>query len=75
MALHVECYAGYKADQEPTSLVIDDERRVVLGIADRWYDPDASYFKVRADDGHRYLLRHDRTEDEWSLVTSFSAGA
>ena len=75
MDLHVECYAGYKADQEPRAFTLDSRRYEVLGIADRWYDPDASYFKVRADDGHRYLLRHDRTEDAWSLVTVLSADA
>jgi len=57
MALHVECSSGYKADQEPRAFVLDGDRRVVLGIADRWYDPDASYYKVRADDGHRCMGR------------------
>ena len=73
--LRVECYAGYKADQEPRAFVLDGTRRLVLGIADRWVEPDATCFRVRADDGHRYLLRHDRTEDAWSLVEVSRADA
>lgn len=73
--IHVECYAGYKADQEPRAFVLSGARYRVLGIADRWYDPAATYFKVRADDGHQYLLRHDRTEDAWTLVHIFTSNA
>jgi len=73
--LRVECYAGYKAEQEPRAFVVEGERRVVLGLSDRWYDPEASYFKVRADDGHLYLLRYDRTSDAWSLVQVFPSDA
>ena len=67
----VECYAGYKADETPRALTIAGERHRILGIADRWYGPDADYFKVRADDGHGYLLRHERAGDEWQLVQIF----
>ncbi len=73
--LRVECYSGYRADQEPRAFVVDGERRVVLGIADRWYGPGLEHFKVRADDGHQYLLRHDLETDGWSLVKVFPADA
>lgn len=73
--IHVECYAGYKADEEPRVVVLDGVRRQVLGIADRWYDPDAAYFKVRADDGYQYLLRRDLEGGTWSLVEVFPADA
>lgn len=73
--IRVECYAGYKAEQEPRVLHVDDQEMRVLGIADRWYDPSASYFKVRAEDGHQYLLRHDRARDAWTLVRRFEADA
>lgn len=66
--IEVDSYAGHRAEVEPRAFVVDGVRRSVLGIADRWLAPDASYFKVRADDGHGYLLRYDRREDSWSLV-------
>jgi hypothetical protein len=71
--IHVECYAGYQAAEEPRAFSLEGTRRTVLGIADRWYDPEAAYFKVRASDGHGYLLRHDRQRDAWSLVKKFPA--
>jgi hypothetical protein len=66
--LQVECYAGYKGEQEPRAIVVDGERMTVLAVADRWYGPDGAYFQVRADDGHTYLLRLDRGADSWELV-------
>ncbi len=72
-AIAVECYAGYKAEQEPRAFTLAGQRRRVLGIADRWYGPDADYFKVRADDGHGYLLRRDRSSGEWRLAQVFPA--
>jgi hypothetical protein len=34
------------------------------------YGPDDEFFKVRADDGNLYILRHQRLEDQW-LLKSF----
>jgi hypothetical protein len=36
---------------------------------DRWYDPEATLFKVRVADGSFYILRHDERHDEWTLVS------
>ena len=33
----------------------------------RWYSPQATYFRVRADDGNYYVLRHDEAQDFWTL--------
>ena len=35
--------------------------------ADQWYGPDDTFFKVRADDGNLYILRHNQPADEWCL--------
>jgi len=68
MKLRVECYAGHRADEEPRVIEIDGKRLRVLGIARRWQDVGARYFQVRAEDGDRYLLRHDERSDEWAVV-------
>ena len=47
--------------------MLDGERVEVLGIDDRWQDPDATYFKVACSNGHVYLLRRD-ADARWSLV-------
>lgn len=64
----VTCYAGYKADERPTSFKLGERTLVVREIVDRWYDRDYNCFKVVVEDGTEYLLRHDMDEDEWDIV-------
>ena len=65
--LEVACYAGYKGDEYPRSFRLGENRRDVREVLDRWYGPDDSYFKVRADDGNEYILRRT-AEGTWSLA-------
>ena len=65
--IKVECYAGYKADQRPTRFTLGDQVLQVKEVEDQWYSPSAMYFRVRACDGHIYILRHDEVKDVWSL--------
>jgi len=46
----------------------------VCDVEDRWYSPDAIYFRVVADDGNFYVLRHSEPQDTWTL-DAFRAGA
>jgi hypothetical protein len=39
----------------------------VIEVEDRWYSPRATYFRVVASDGNRYVLCHDEGKDLWSL--------
>ena len=43
-------------------------RLEVRAIVDRWFAPTQRWFKVDAEDGQLYVLRHDETRDEWELV-------
>jgi hypothetical protein len=65
--LKVECRAGYKADETPVRFVLDGQEKTIVEICDRWYAPEADYFKVRAADDYLYLLRHDHRTDAWTL--------
>jgi len=65
--IRVECYSGYRADERPTRFVLRGRQFDVLDVDDRWYSPGADYFRVRADDGNMYVLRHDVAQDAWSL--------
>jgi hypothetical protein len=42
---------------------------VVEKVLDQWYDPDATYFKIQADDGNFYILRSEAATGEWNLVS------
>ena len=69
MMLRVECYSGYKGDERPIRFQLNGSDYFVDEVLDQWYGSDASYFKVRADDGNRYILRRSTgaSEGEWSL--------
>ena len=67
MKLQVQCYAGWKADERPVRFRLKDRDFIVEEILDQWYSPNGVFFKVRADDGNLYILRHDLPTDEWSL--------
>jgi uncharacterized protein (UPF0128 family) len=71
--IKVECYAGYKADQRPIRFALGGKTFEVEEVEDQWYGPSAMYFRVRATDGNRYILKHDEAEDHWTLDAYRSA--
>jgi len=68
-AVRVECYSGYKADERPLRFAMGARCYEVSQVLDQWYGADATYFRVRADDGNLYVLRHSSTgqQDLWTL--------
>jgi hypothetical protein len=67
MIVEVEAYSGFKADERPVRFRLGDRWYGVLEVLDRWYDPQAAYFRFRTDDGDVYVLRHDEREQAWTL--------
>lgn len=65
--MRVECYAGHRADERPLRFVFRGRTFEVRELDGRWHTPEASYFRVQADDGNFYVLRHDETQDSWTL--------
>lgn len=68
MKLKVECYAGYRGEEEPRAFTMGERRCKVIEVLDRWLSPDHRYFKVEADDGRTLVLRHDIISGEWELA-------
>jgi hypothetical protein len=66
--VRVECYSGYKADERPVRFHLGEQAYEVIEVLDRWYGPEAAYFRVKAGDGNVYILRH-AISDEWTLET------
>lgn len=66
--IKVATYSGYKADERPTSFVISERTLKVKECLDRWYGEGHAYFKLSADDGYSYIIRHDIFNEEWELV-------
>jgi hypothetical protein len=65
--VHVETYAGYKADQRPLRVTIDGLAHDVAEIEDRWYSPGATFFRLRLANGERYVLRRVEAQDVWVI--------
>jgi hypothetical protein len=65
--IRVECHAGYRADERPLRFELRGRVFEVVEVEDRWYSPGAIYFRVRAEDGNFYILRHDEGMDVWTL--------
>lgn len=67
IAVRVECYAGHRGEETPRRFFIGEREIAVTEVIDRWLAPDHRYFKVKGDDGDRYVLRYDSVLDAWEL--------
>jgi hypothetical protein len=68
MKIRVECYAGYRNEEEPRAFTLGQRRFEVVQVLDRWLDPAHRYFKVQAEDGRKFILRHDTASGDWELA-------
>jgi hypothetical protein len=66
VTVQVACYSGFRADERPLRFVLG-VRAIEVAVEDKWYSPGATYFRVVAADGDRYVLRHDDAQDVWRL--------
>jgi len=65
--MRVECYAGYRGDERPVRFTLGERTYNVREVEDRWYSPEAVFFRVLADDGNVYVLRHNEAQECWTL--------
>jgi hypothetical protein len=68
MAIRVECYAGYRGEQEPLAFRLGERRLAVRAVVDRWFAPTQRWFRVEADDGNVYVLRQDEAIGDWEIA-------
>jgi hypothetical protein len=66
--IRVECYAGYRGEEEPRRFNAAGVTVEVEAVVDRWQGPDHRYFKVRGSDGVVHLLRHDEVSGLWERI-------
>jgi hypothetical protein len=59
---------GSAAAGKPVSFSIFDRIFAVMEILDTWYGADHTYYKLIADDGNLYIIKHDLNVDAWELV-------
>jgi len=68
ISIGVECYAGHRGEQTPRTLILAERRIAVAEVLDAWLAPDHRYFKLKAEDGDTYLVRHDELRGTWELA-------
>jgi hypothetical protein len=54
--------------ENPVSFALRDRTFQVIEVADRWHGSDNAYYKIIADDGNLYVIKHDLEADAWELV-------
>jgi hypothetical protein len=68
MRVRVECYSGRKAYERPSAF----GSMIISGLSKRCLkagtEPNDAFFRIRADDGIVYILRHDTSVADGSLV-------
>ena len=68
MAIRVECYAGYRGEQEPLAFCLGKRRVAVRAVVDRWSAPRQRWFGVDANDANMYVLRQDDANGDWEIA-------
>jgi hypothetical protein len=66
LPIDVGTYCGYREIERPIHFYVDEDMITIEEVEDRWFDPDAEYFRVGSVQGKRYLLRCS-FDGEWTL--------
>lgn len=65
--IRVESYAGYRGEERPRRLLLDDRTVEVAEILDAWRAPEHRYFRILGADGATYLIRRVTVTGLWEL--------
>lgn len=66
--IRVESTNGDERDLRPREFELADRTLAVEEVLDTWYGNTYTYYKVRAEDGHTYILKHERLTGGWELM-------
>ncbi len=58
----------------PVSFTLRDRTFQITEIVDAWHGVDHAYYKLIADDGNLYVIKHDLDADAWELVQMEAIG-
>ncbi len=71
--VQVKCYSGFRYNERPSSFYHEDRELKVMDIEGSWFvelkegGERRACFRVRADDGHLYLLSCGEDRENWIL--------
>ena len=65
--INVTGYSGYKANERPLYLIIDNSKLTVRRIIKKWIEPEKDCFEALASDNRVYVVTWNRDSDIWYL--------
>lgn len=74
MRICVLSRTGRGGEYDPQVFHLGSRRHPVVAVLDQWSEGSFRFFKVRVDDGRRFVLRHDLTTGVWELAAAYSGG-
>ena len=74
MKICVLSRTGRGGRHDPQVFHLGSRRHPVVAVVDEWTEGEHRYFKVRVEDGRRFVLRHDPTTGVWELAAAYGGG-
>lgn len=59
---------------DPQVFHLGSRRLPVVAVLEQWTEAEQRYFKVRVEDGRRFVLRHDPATGAWELAAAYGGG-
>lgn len=59
---------------DPRVFYLGSRRHPVVAVLEEWTEAQYRLFKVRVEDGRRFVLRHDPTTGAWELAAAYGGG-
>jgi len=66
--IKVKCYSGYRGEETPLSIFLNDKVIYVNKILNMWLTPDHRCFKFSGSDDGTYIIRHNTEGYFWELT-------
>ncbi len=68
LKIEVKCYSGYRGEETPRTIFLNDKKIKVNKILDMWLAPDHRYFKFLGSDEGIYIIRYGEEKNIWELT-------
>ena len=75
MKICVSSRTGRGGKYDPHAFYLGSRRHPVVAVLEQWTEAHYRFFKVRVDDGRRFVLRHDPTSGAWELAGAYGGAA
>ena len=71
MRICVLSRTGRGGEYDPQVFHLGQRRLPVVAVLEQWTEAQHRYFKVRVEDGRRFVLRHDPATGTWEIAAAY----